>query len=158
VLCDSATYPTLVADRILTFDVTINHCVVNTMTIPANAAVTHAINDAPLPIVFAAATWSNLLCLYQVTYTLTFELNTAPISQPSFIAFTEATRTITASATLPSHIGVYNVIITATIPQPSLGAGGTKVVTTNFSLTVTNDCASTSLVDLSITNMSFKVT
>lgn len=158
VLCDSATYPTLVADRILTFDVTINHCVVNTMTIPTNAAATHAINDAHLSIVFASATWSNLLCLYQVTYTLTFEFNTSPISQPSFINFTEATRTITASATQPSHTGVYNVIITATIPQPSLGAGGTKVVTTNFALTVTNDCASTSLNDITVSNMTVKVT
>ena len=79
----------------------IQDCVVNTMTVPAIADVTHAINDGALPIVFDPATWSDLLCLYVVSYSLSFDLNAAPIAQPSFIAFDQATRTITVDATLP---------------------------------------------------------
>lgn len=61
---DSLEYSTTVATKTYTFTLDIQHCVVNTMSIPAILDVTHAINDAPLPIVFAAATWSDLPCSY----------------------------------------------------------------------------------------------
>jgi len=127
------------------------------MGIPAVSNQTHRINDNPIPIVFSPATWSDLVCLYDVTYTLSFVLNSVSISQPSFIAFDALTRTITATATLPAHMGVYTVTVTASIPQPSLGVGGTKQVSTSFVLDVLNDCPSTILNDLTIIDMNVKV-
>jgi len=153
----SLEYSATVATEIYTFDLTIQHCVVNTMSIPSISDYTHRINDSPLSMVFSPATWSDLICDYDATYTLSFVLNSVSISQPSFIAFDALTRTITATATLPAHMGVYSVTVTASIPQPSLGVGGTKQVSMLFILNVLNDCPSTILNDLSILDMSVKV-
>ena len=62
--CDSTNHPADVTDQTYQFDLTINHCVVNTMTIPTIGDVAFLINEPPLPVPFTAATWSDEACIY----------------------------------------------------------------------------------------------
>ena len=75
---------------------------------------------------------------------------------PSFITFNATSRTFDVYATLPAAIGVYNITVTALIPQPS-DTSGVKTVSQAFVLTVGNDCLSTILNDLTISDMTVKV-
>jgi hypothetical protein len=75
---------------------------------------------------------------------------------PSFITFNATSRTFDVYATLPAAIGVYNITVTASIPQPS-DTSGVKTVSQAFVLTVGNDCLSTILNDLTISDMTVKV-
>jgi len=59
--------------------------------------------------------------------------------------FDDTTRTFGISATLPTDLGVYDIIVTASIPQPS-DASGVKTVSEQFVLTVVKDCPSTTWI------------
>jgi hypothetical protein len=75
---------------------------------------------------------------------------------PGFITFNATSRTFDVFATLPAAIGVYDITVTASIPQPS-DTSGVKTVSQAFVLTIGNDCLSTILNDLTISDMTVKV-
>ena len=75
---------------------------------------------------------------------------------PYFVNF-DATSSFSVLASLPNAIGVYDITVTATIPQPS-NPSGVKEVSQPFVLTVLGDCHNTNLIDMPVTNMLVKVT
>lgn len=63
--------------------------------------------------------------------------------KPLFIMFDNTNRTFSISAKIPTDLGVYDIIVTASIPQPS---SGVKTVSEQFVLTVVKDCPSTTWI------------
>jgi len=82
------------------------------------------------------------------------------MSTPSmtFSTLNTASRTLVFNPTEPTDPKDYTVKLTATIPQPVTGnLAATKFVTVTFKLTVTNDCAFTSLIDTELNDMTVLV-
>jgi hypothetical protein len=65
-------------------------------------------------------------------------------------------KTFTINATSPLDIGLYNLTLTATIPQPS-DASGIKQTSVNFSVSISSGCETTQFVARSFTEMLTKV-
>ena len=157
VVVDSANYSGSVNDVTYTFQITVQHCVVSVMTIPAISNQAYIINSGANTLNFSAATWSSLACNYAVTHTATYVLNAAPIAEPGWLTFSEASRSFSINTTSQLDAGVYTITVTASIPQPS-EASGVKTVSTSFDLNVTtNDCNLTSFIPRVIPNVSNKV-
>jgi len=155
--CASLDYPTLVTARNYQFVLQINHCTVNTFTIAAIGNKTMQVNDPLVLWPFTAAIMSSDSCLYTITYSSTYVLNSATIAQPAFITFDSATYTFSFNPTLPAHVGVFAITVKASIPDPATGAAAIKTVSTSFTLTVNTDCGLTTLVGMSINNMVINV-
>ena len=65
-------------------------------------------------------------------------------------------KTLTINATSPLDIGLYNLTLTATIPQPS-DASGIKQTSVNFQVSISSGCETTEFVSRSIIEMLTKV-
>jgi hypothetical protein len=155
--CASLDYPALVIARQYQFVLQVNHCTVNTFTIAAIGNKTMQVNDPVVLWPFSAAVMSSNLCLYTITYTSTYVLNAATITQPAFISFDPSIYTFSFNPTLPVHVGVFTITVTASIPDPMNGAVATKTVSTSFTLTVNTDCGLTTMVGMTINNMTINV-
>lgn len=150
--CVSTNFGATVTPVDYSFNVIIDYCIVDTFTIPAINDVTMVVNTGSQTVSFSAASFSNLSCLYTITYTTIILKNGNPVT-PSFIGFNAATRQFTFTPTVAADVGVYSIAVLASIPQPSLGSGKTKIVEANFTLTVQNDCPATALVDMTVANL-----
>lgn len=122
-----------------TFSLTLQACTATTISLNAVPNQSFAINSGANLFTHDALVLSNLACNVPKTYSLSF----TPIGQPVFLAYNTATRTFSVNATLPSHIGNYVIRITGSVAQP-------LSISTQFTLTITNDCAQTSLIDMSV--------
>lgn len=92
------------------------------MDLPPITDLVYYLNDPQATIPFGPATWSDLACLYDVVYTVEYSLHGDPISEPYFVSFDAASQ-FTVEAFLPDAIEVYDIIVTATIDQPSDPSG-----------------------------------
>jgi hypothetical protein len=143
--CVSSNFPGSVTAVTYSFILTIQECVASSMSIPSIPSSTQAINSGSLVIQASPATWSNLACVCSATYTTTM---------PAFVVFDPVFFKFTSNPTLPAQVGIHTITLTASIPQLSLGPTGIKQVSTTFTLTITNDCSSTSITDQTILDMS----
>lgn len=130
----------------------------NSFTLASIANKEQFLNTGSLPVPFSAASISNLACAYTVTYTATYKKNGVDQAQPSFITFTPASLTFSSNPTDAFSVGVWTVILMASIPQPSLGASAVKQVTTSFTINVKNQCDTTTIIDKTFSDMAIKVT
>jgi hypothetical protein len=112
------------------------------MSIPAISNTSYSISSGATTLYFNAATWSSLACNYVVKYNATYVLNTITINEPTWLTFTEASRSFLVETSSVSDAGVYTITVTASIPQPSDGSG-VKTVSESFTLAVINECSLT---------------
>ena len=81
----SSLYPLTVTAKQYTFILDIQHCVVNTMTLPAITNEVYYLNDPTKVISFGPATLSDLTCTYAITYTAAY-INTMALQFPSLLS------------------------------------------------------------------------
>jgi hypothetical protein len=110
----------------------------------------------PITVSFLDAYWSDLNCVYQVTYNASYLKGGSVIAAP-FIVLNGATKTFSISPTLGSEVGLYSIILTASIPNPSAGAAAIKTASTSFKLIVNDNCGSTTLIDKTFNDMTVNV-
>jgi hypothetical protein len=155
--CDSTDFPSTVTDVVYSFLLNIEYCVVDTFTIEPIANKSMVIATGSQTMNFNAATFSNLACDYSITYSASYYKNGISLV-PSFISFDASNRQFIINPTASSHVGVYEVTVTASIPQLSIGPAGVKTVSTSFIITVQNDCPPSVMSSPTFTNMSTIVT
>lgn len=145
-LIDSTLNPGLIDDLIYTFVIDVQHCVVNVMDLPAIASVEHIIKQGVQSHFFLPATFSDLACEYDLTYTIeSIKVGGSSNPQPTWMTFDGPTQSFTFNAADPSDVKVYSITVTASIPQPS-DPSGVKTVSKTFDLTVLSDCVLTTFV------------
>lgn len=140
-----------------TFKIDIKHCTVNTMTIGTISDVKYFVNDLEKQIAFAAPVWSDLACVLTVTYTATYVKDGQTISKPAFITFDGVNHNFKVQTDSGLNVGVYQITLKASIPQPT-DPSGEKFVSTAFTLTVESNCGATQLVDMTVSAMTVKLT
>jgi hypothetical protein len=123
----STLYPGSVTAKTYTFVLDIQHCVVSTMTLAAIPDVLYYLNQGALAVPFTAVRWSSLACQYTATYTASYAKVGSTITQPAWITFTPASLTFSVNSISALDLGVYDITLTATIPQPS-DVSGVKTV------------------------------
>jgi hypothetical protein len=154
---DNLLFPASVTQAVYTFVVDLQACVVNNFNFATTIAdFTYMLSSLSMSSAAATASQSNLNCLFPITYSATYALLGSPIPEPACIQFNPAARTFTVNTQSKSDVGVYSIIVTATIPQV-LAPGGT--ISTSFTLLVTieSDCKLSTITDRLINDMTCQI-
>lgn len=98
------------------FTVEVRYCATRQFSIAPISDVQYTIGKPAATVPFAAASFSDLACLYSVAYVATFTQNGSSIATPASITFNSGALNFVIYTTDPLAMAVYQVTLTASIP------------------------------------------
>lgn len=102
------------------------------------------------------ATQNNLNCLFPITYSATYKRAGVAIAEPAYIDYDPVARNFKVQTSAKADIGLYSILVEASIPQILLPGGILKISFT-FTVNIESDCVLSVINDRTINKMTTEI-